>query len=131
MADIFDFRRLPPGAINERREGKREPRREDLQTPPKRKYAHTNSPRRGQVPGSIGSRVVDREGRQMFWTSVMADPTMPLKERLKASELLGRSEGDFVDRLKIKDEGPAKILVVTAMPDPLPVPEEHKVPDAD
>lgn len=67
----------------------------------------------------------------MFWTAIMADPTMPLKERLKASELLGRSEGDFVDKLKIKDEGPAKILVVTAMPDPLPVPEEHKAPDAD
>lgn len=130
MADIFNFRRLPPGAINERREGRREvepPKRPDN----RRKYNHTNSPRRGQVPGSIGSRVVDREGRQMFWTAIMADPTMPLKERLKASELLGRSEGDFVDKLKIKDEGPAKILVVTAMPDPLPVPEEHRAPDAD
>jgi phage terminase small subunit len=57
-------------------------------------------------------RIATREERQAFWTSVMyGEPYTTsfrgatvikhpnLKERLKASELLGRSNSDFVDKI--------------------------------
>ena len=43
--------------------------------------------------------VANREQRQAFWTKTMQDITATLRDRLKASELLGRSEGDFLDRI--------------------------------
>lgn len=69
-------------------------------------------------------RIADREERQRFWTRVLrgqvgepltdkngqpvvddnGQPVLspaPLKERLKASELLGKSEGDFLDRVEV------------------------------
>lgn len=43
--------------------------------------------------------VATREERQAFWASVMRGETdAPWKERIKASELLGKTGGDFVDR---------------------------------
>ncbi len=45
--------------------------------------------------------IADREARQQFWTSVMSDPEQKMQDRLKASELLGRSECDFSDRVNI------------------------------
>lgn len=66
--------------------------------------------------------IADREDRQEWWTSIMRNqdedarpeldkfgnpmpddyrPNIPLQQRLKASELLARSEGDFVDRLEV------------------------------
>lgn len=48
----------------------------------------------------INNNIANRVTRQEFWTSVMEDETVNHKERLKASELLGRSEGDFLDRVK-------------------------------
>jgi phage terminase small subunit len=47
-------------------------------------------------------QVADREARQRFWTSVMGGrgkfAKVPWKDRLKASELLGKTQGDFVER---------------------------------
>jgi len=51
--------------------------------------------------------IMDREQRQMWWTSVIRDEAQPMKVRLKASELLARSDGDFIERHRIgfdKDE---------------------------
>jgi hypothetical protein len=44
--------------------------------------------------------IATREERQSFWTAMMRgeEPGEP-KDRLKASELLGRSQGDFIDRV--------------------------------
>ncbi len=43
--------------------------------------------------------IADREARQEFWTAVMlSDEPMPI--RLKASEILGRSCGDFIARVE-------------------------------
>ena len=47
--------------------------------------------------------IATREERQAFWTRVMCDqepegPGLALKDRLKASELLGKSQADFLDR---------------------------------
>jgi phage terminase small subunit len=44
-------------------------------------------------------RIADRQERQSFWTSVLRDSEEDMKNRLKAAELLGRSEGDFLDRI--------------------------------
>jgi hypothetical protein len=40
--------------------------------------------------------IADRAARQQFWTDVMNDPNVDMPARLRASELLGRSEGDFI-----------------------------------
>lgn len=36
-----------------------------------------------------------REQRKEFWTQIMNDDSADMKHRLRASELLGKSEGDF------------------------------------
>jgi len=46
------------------------------------------------------SRVIaTREQRQLFWTNTMVDPEASMSDRLRASELLGRSNGDFTEKL--------------------------------
>ena len=42
-----------------------------------------------------------RNLRQAFWLSIMQNEDHDLKDRLKASELFGKSEGDFVERLDV------------------------------
>lgn len=44
--------------------------------------------------------VADLRERREFWTRTMRDGDAPMRERLKASELLGKSEGDFLDRVE-------------------------------
>ena len=50
----------------------------------------------------VNSLIADREERQAFWTSVLRDEGTDLKDRLRASELLARSEGDFLDRIEAR-----------------------------
>lgn len=38
--------------------------------------------------------------RQKFWTTVMRDCGQEMKDRLRASELLGKAQADFVERLE-------------------------------
>ena len=45
-----------------------------------------------------GDLIATRAERQKFWTNVMRDPGMKPADRLRASELLAKSEGDFLDR---------------------------------
>ena len=42
--------------------------------------------------------IATREERQTFWTAILRDPETELRDRLRASELLGRSEGDFLEK---------------------------------
>lgn len=42
-----------------------------------------------------------RQQRQEFWTHVMDDEQESMNNRLRASELLGKSEADFVDRFVV------------------------------
>ena len=44
--------------------------------------------------------IADREQRQEFWTAIMLSDE-PLPIRLKASEILGRSCGDFIARVEL------------------------------
>jgi phage terminase small subunit len=51
------------------------------------------------------ARIATRQRRQEFWTGVMVNGQAEMKDRLKASELLGKSEGDFLDRVAAKHDG--------------------------
>lgn len=61
--------------------------------------------------------VSDRETRQRFWTDVMAGrgkfARTAMKDRLKASELLGKTQGDFVKRVQLENV-PAFRLILDA-----------------
>ena len=63
-------------------------------------------------PGT-NSRIADATERQEFWSSVIRDKDEVMAMRLKASELLGKRQGDFVDRLALTgaDGGAVKIGV--------------------
>ena len=52
------------------------------------------------------SLIATREQRQQFWTQVMNDTDQDMKHRLRASELLGRSEADFTEKREITGEMP-------------------------
>ena len=45
-------------------------------------------------------RIATRQERQRFWTRTMTDESVSMGDRLRASELLGKSEADFVDVVK-------------------------------
>ena len=47
--------------------------------------------------------------RQKFWSEVMLDPEQEMQHRLKAAELLGKSECDFSERLQI--DGSVEVTV--------------------
>lgn len=53
--------------------------------------------------------IADREQRQRFWTETMLNLDAELRDRLRASELLGRSEGDFLDRIEGRFDGKLEI----------------------
>jgi phage terminase small subunit len=42
--------------------------------------------------------IATREDRQAFWSSTMNDVAVHMPDRLRASELLGKSEIDFVEK---------------------------------
>lgn len=50
---------------------------------------------------TTSAAIATREERQEFWTRVLRgdEPGVEMKDRLKASELLGKSQADFVDRV--------------------------------
>lgn len=54
--------------------------------------------------------IADAASRQTWWTTVMNDTSQDIKARLKASELLGKAQGDFIERreLSTKDDLPIK-----------------------
>lgn len=49
-------------------------------------------------------RIATREERQAFWTETLLDKSQRMADRLKAAELLGRSEADFTEKLIVKGE---------------------------
>lgn len=60
------------------------------------------------------SRIATIKERQEFWTSVLRgqEPDAEMKDRLKASELLGKCQGDFIDRVESTTLSPPNINVV-------------------
>jgi len=75
--------------------------------------------------------IADREERQRFWSSILrteltrlqtlptgskVEVTPDFKEMLKASELLGRSEADFTDKLIIGIDEKMLQVILSAIP---------------
>lgn len=54
--------------------------------------------------------IATREERQRFFTAIMRDEGQPTRERLRATELLGKSEGDFVERQEVTGKDGAPLL---------------------
>ena len=48
--------------------------------------------------------IADRETRQKFWSDTMLNKKEDMKHRLKASELLAKSECDFIERAEVKND---------------------------
>lgn len=63
-----------------------------------------------------GSRVANREERQAFWTAILRDESRPMSERLRASELLARSEADFITRVESKGMTLEQLIVEGRLP---------------
>lgn len=51
-----------------------------------------------KVPGT--NRIATRADRQEWWTKIMYDESVEMSYRIKASELLGKTEGDFLERVE-------------------------------
>lgn len=43
-------------------------------------------------------KIMSRKERQELWSRIANDPTVDMNDRLRASELLGKSEADFMER---------------------------------
>ena len=54
--------------------------------------------------------IATREERQRFFTAIMRDEGQPTRERLRATELLGKSEGDFVERQEVTGKDGAPLM---------------------
>jgi len=55
-------------------------------------------------------RIATVEERQQFWTAVLrGEESAEMKDRLKASELLGKCQGDFIER--VESSGIQEIIV--------------------
>ncbi len=61
----------------------------------------------------IKSDIMTRQDRQKYWTDTIKNEEESTKDRLKASELLGKSQADFVERTR--HEGPDGQQVNIAM----------------
>lgn len=66
--------------------------------------------------------VANRQARQAFWTKAMQDEDGNMFCRLKASELLGRSEADFTDKLEASGSVEVVVRVLPAEGDDAEVP---------
>lgn len=51
-----------------------------------------------------GELIADRISVQQLWTKIMIDPTQKGADRLKASELLAKSQGQFVEKIQVEDK---------------------------
>lgn len=59
----------------------------------------------------LADKVATREERQRFWSKVMMDPTISMKDRLQASVLLGKSQADFIDRTEVAVKEPSVLMI--------------------
>lgn len=55
--------------------------------------------------------VSNRTDRQRFFTHVMRDPSVAMKDRLKAAELLAKSQGDFVKKIEFVNPPPFRLIL--------------------
>lgn len=51
-----------------------------------------------------------------MWSKIMRDDSMDITARLRASETLGRSQGDFIDRHEHSSDGSFQFNIVLTDP---------------
>lgn len=66
---------------------------------------------RAQQEIALDHAIATRLQRQEFWTKVMLDITADMNDRLKASELLGKSEADFTEKHQISGQDGNPIIL--------------------
>ena len=59
---------------------------------------------------STSSAIMTREERQSMWSQIARDKAEQTKDRLKAAELLGKSQADFIERVHVTGEVKFKAL---------------------
>lgn len=75
---------------------------------------------RNQVPSQVRESIAQavtiatRAERQAYWTKVMLDPKERTIDRLRAAELLGRSEADFTEKVLVSGKMTLEQLVAEA-----------------
>ena len=62
--------------------------------------------------------IADRQERQAFWTRIMRDGGEDTRDRLKASDLLGKSEADFTENLSHRFPEGCGVMLVGGQMDP-------------
>jgi hypothetical protein len=60
-------------------------------------YAHVAKKLHERVDQECNKEILSRQERQKFWSEVVKNKRVSMQNRLKASELLGKSEADFVE----------------------------------
>lgn len=60
---------------------------------------------------TTSTAIATREERQSFWTTIMRSTQEQTKDRLKASELLGKSQIDFIERKEITGKEGEPIVI--------------------
>lgn len=66
-----------------------------------------------RTDGELEPIISTRMSRQKFWDRVMRNPKVSMKERLRASELLGKSYADFIDVVKSSGTVKTEIRLAT------------------
>ena len=51
----------------------------------------------------IAPAILDATQRQEFWSHIICDDSKDTRDRLRASELLGKAQGDFIERTENKN----------------------------
>lgn len=69
---------------------------------------------RARSDAELRPTVAHRKERQEFWTSVMRSGKHTTADRLRASELLGKSEADFTDKFEANISGIRPEVAVAA-----------------
>lgn len=58
----------------------------------------------------------NREQRQAFWTQIANDTSKITSDRLRASELLGKSQADFTEKVEHSGQVNSQVQVVLTLP---------------
>lgn len=67
---------------------------------------------KAREPKRLAPLIASREERQAFWTDVMKDESQKMTDRLKAAELLGKSECDFTERVEMDVSGSLGLVIL-------------------
>jgi phage terminase small subunit len=67
-----------------------------------------------RITDSLIPYIADRINRQRFWTKIMNDESIDTRDRLRASELLAKVDGDFIERKKNESTKTLEDLIMEA-----------------